>query len=76
MISAGVADDAGGTLFAAQGCDLVVGAANLEGADRLQVFRLEIERAPPVVKGDEWSTNGDVREARPGGADVVESDQF
>ena len=44
MIAAGVADHAVTALLHSQGCDLVERATNLECADWLEVFRLEIKR--------------------------------
>jgi hypothetical protein len=45
VIAAGIRDDAAAAVFFAQGNDLVVGSAQLEGADGLQVFELEEELA-------------------------------
>jgi len=45
MIAAGVGDDAAGTLFIRERSDLVVGSAELEGADGLQVLEFEEEAA-------------------------------
>src|SRR5262249_14793739 len=74
--SAGVGDDARGALSLAQRGHLVVGAANLECPDRLQVFGFQIECVPLVVEREERGANRDAVEASPGGADVVESDHF
>jgi hypothetical protein len=66
---------------ARQGSDLVVGATEFEGADGLQVLRLEIEPAAVLVRAcfvdmrrDEPGADGDVAQAGLGIADIVESD--
>ena len=45
MISARVGDDSATALLIRQRCDLVEGTADLEGADRLEVLRFEIQCA-------------------------------
>jgi hypothetical protein len=68
MIAAGVGDDAAFPFFFAERGDLVVGAAEFERADGLQIFRLQAK--PPdfrigrgvrlrEVKGQEGSANCD-----------------
>jgi hypothetical protein len=41
MIAAGISDNTTSTFFVGERCDLVVSASQLEGANRLQIFRLE-----------------------------------
>jgi hypothetical protein len=52
VIAAGVGDYAAGAFFVGQRRDLVVGAAEFEGADGLKVFRLEIKPAAFVFQRD------------------------
>jgi hypothetical protein len=52
MIAAGIGDNAARSLIVAQRRDFVVCAAEFEGADRLQVFRLEVEPVAVPFQGD------------------------
>jgi hypothetical protein len=52
VIAARIGDDAAGAFFVRQRRDLVVRAAQFEGADGLEVFRLEIESAALVLQRD------------------------
>jgi hypothetical protein len=52
VVAAGVGDDAAGALFVGERRDLVVRAAQFEGADGLEVFRLQIESLAFVFQGD------------------------
>ena len=81
MISAGVGDDAAAQFFRRKGSDLVVRPAQLECADRLQVFRLEVELAG--IRGllilmnmgfNQWGAHRNTAQARLGFANVMESD--
>ena len=72
MISAGVRNNADGSLVFWQGGNLVVCSAQFEGADRLLAFELQIKFA--VAVGDELGPRNNAAEARLGFTDVVESD--
>ncbi len=52
VIAAGVGDDAALSFFFGEGCDLVIGSAQFEGADGLLVFGLQEEAAVGVGEGD------------------------
>jgi hypothetical protein len=52
MVAAGISDDAARALFFGQGCDLVVSAAQLECADGLQIFRLEVKSVAVPLEGN------------------------
>ena len=59
VVAAGVGDDAAPALLVGERCDLVVSAANLEGADRLQALRLQPElpaRCRDISRPPEEST--------------------
>jgi hypothetical protein len=52
VVAAGVSDDAAGAFFVGERGDLVVRAAQFEGADGLKIFRLQIEREAFVFQRD------------------------
>jgi hypothetical protein len=76
VIAAGISNDATGAFFVAEGCDLVVSAAQLKSADGLQVFRFEIKLAAVPLKGNQGSTNGDPVQPCPRFTNVVEGNDF
>jgi len=45
VITTGVGDDSTAAVFVRKGGDLVIGASQLERADRLKVFRLKVKLA-------------------------------
>ena len=75
VIAAGVGDDAATALVVGERADLVVGAAQLEGADRLQAFRLEKELARRIVMraGNQRSAGGNSAQSLLGRLDVRKS---
>jgi len=60
VIAAGIRDDAAAAVVLAKRCDLVIGAAQFEGTDGLQVFELEEELAWIARAGpfEQWSADG------------------
>jgi hypothetical protein len=74
VIAAGVSDDAAGAFFVRQRGDFVVRATQFEGADGLEVFRLQIKDAAFIFQRDQRSADGDAVEAGTGGEDVGEGD--
>ena len=81
MIAAGIGDDAAAALFFGKGRDLVVCAAQLERADGLQIFRLEVKLAAVVaavgsvdMRRDQLGAHGNAAQARLRFANIVESD--
>src|ERR1019366_6164586 len=74
MISAGIRDHAAAPLLVAEGSNLVIGSTQLEGADRLQIFKLE-KKFP--LRGDtrplqQGSADGNAMKQSLRGEDVVE----
>ncbi len=74
VVAAGVGDDAAPALVIGERGDLVVGAAQFEGADGLEALRLEIELAARLRAGNQRRAHGDAAQARGGQGDVGESD--
>jgi len=74
MISAGIGDDAATALVFGKGRDLVVCATQFECADRLQVFRLEVEATAVfrVWPFDQRCVEGDAVEAGAGVKNVFQ----
>ena len=68
MIAAGIGNDSAAAFFVAKGCDLVIGAAQLESADRLKVFELKEELAliPSACPFQQRRAHGDAPEKRAG----------
>src|SRR5262252_282486 len=76
MIAAGIGDDSAPALVLGKRGNLVVSAAQLEGADGLQVLELEEELAGVSVVGplQKRSADGNTVEASAGGNDVGKRD--
>jgi hypothetical protein len=81
VIAAGIGDYAALEGFLGEGCDLVVGATQLERPDRLQILRLEIKLASVVqfvrlmdVRRNQPGTDGNAVQASLRGENVVERD--
>ncbi len=74
MVAAGIADDATAALVVREGRDLVVGAAQFEGADGLKVLGLEVEFVFVALMrtGKQRSADRDVTKPLLGKLDVVE----
>jgi hypothetical protein len=83
VVAAGVGDDSTGNLFVRELQNLVGRAADFEGADGLEAFRLEPDCFTSSMAGeagesgaDERGFDGDRGDAGGGGADLLDGDKF
>src|SRR5262245_5239189 len=75
MIAAGMGHNAQLSLFRCERSDLVVGAAQLERADGLQIFRLDEDgRAVPKIASHQRSAHGNAAQQGSGLLNVPETD--
>jgi hypothetical protein len=68
VIAAGVGNHSATALFGGERRDLVIGAAQFEGADGLLVFELQVE-LPLIRRGrpfEEWGADRDALQERAG----------
>src|SRR6266700_3447397 len=72
MIATGIRDYAARAFVVSEGRDFVVSPTELEGSDRLKVFRFEIERAPIVLERNQRCADSDAVQAAAGFQDVRE----